>query len=82
MLKIFRKDLTMLNNFKEAFLNPKELQAELGIDIQKQAVLRMRKNQLKTNALPFYKIGKKILYKRKEILEWIENQKIKGGENE
>lgn len=64
-----RKNLEPSN---PAVLNPKQLEAEFGISISQQNRLRMQKNKENGGiyALPFFKIGNKILYRREAIMEW------------
>lgn len=64
--------MTNLNIFKE-WLTPIELESELGISVGYQSKLRMKRYQIKDNPLPFTKIGRKILYNRHKIEEWLEN---------
>ncbi|MCR2056414.1 helix-turn-helix domain-containing protein [Campylobacter helveticus] len=61
------------------FLTPKQLQEEFGISVGKQSKMRMRKHHNKENAIPFVKLGKTILYKRDEILSWLDNNMINKG---
>lgn len=67
------------------FLNPKSLEREFGISQSKQAKLRMRKFHNKPDSLPFVRIGKTILYKRTEILAWLDrmafNAEVKNVES-
>ncbi len=58
------------------FLTPKQLQEEFGISTGKQSKMRMRKHHNKENAIPFVKLGKTILYKRDDILNWLDNNAI------
>lgn len=58
------------------FITPQDLFAWLGITIGVQNKLRMRKFQRADAAkppLPFIKIGKRVVYRRSEINQWLEN---------
>jgi hypothetical protein len=52
------------------YLNPKELKKVYNFSIDNQAKLRMDRK------IPFSKIGRYIRYNRKDIENWIENNKI------
>ena len=53
-------------------LSPKQLALEFGITISKQNKLRMRKNKEIDGelALPHFKIGQRVFYRREKINEW------------
>ncbi|MDY5467006.1 MAG: hypothetical protein SPF98_05395 [Campylobacter sp.] len=70
------------NTLLPLWLTPDDFTQRYGFSKQAQAIVRMRKNQLKEKIpLPFSKIGKKIFYNAKLIDEWIMNnqQDMKGA---
>ena len=57
------------------WITSKQLAQHLGISVA--AVTNLR-----TNKIPYYKLGGRIYFKKQEIDEWIENTRHKtGGEN-
>lgn len=55
-------------------LSPSDLMVNYGISIPTQNRLRLRKRQENDKfPLPFVKIGKRVLYKKDQIEEWINN---------
>lgn len=53
-------------------LSPKQFEEEFGIPISLQNKLRLRKNIEKDGiyALPFFRVGKRILYQRESVMQW------------
>lgn len=60
-------------------LSPKQLEAEFGISISKQNKLRTRKTKESDGiyALPFFKVGKQIFYRREAIMDWFSKLETK-----
>ena len=54
------------------WMNSKQLAKHLGITTTSLANLRIRK-------IPYYKMGGRIMYKKQEIEEYIENTRHKSG---
>ena len=63
----------------QEWITPKQLEAEYGITIGSQNKMRLRKNQENETSIPFVKVGKRILYFRKDINEWLLS--LKGIKN-
>lgn len=61
----------MSNKVLDTYLTPKELEKELGISYSTQ--FKMRSN----NAIPYIKLGGKIVYNKAEIIKWLENNSYK-----
>lgn len=62
-----------IKNLADGWLSPTDLEEQYGISKSVQAALRMKKRQNDDlNPLPFSKIGKRILYRRELIEEWIQ----------
>ena len=62
----------------ETFLTPSELFEQFGIPIQTQAKWRMKNNN--KIKIPFIKLGRRIVYKRssiEEFLDSLEKNKVK-----
>lgn len=64
-----------------ALISPKQVEAEFGISMKQQNHLRGNRHYKKGGKqgipIPFYKIlGLGIRYKRGEIAEWIEKQRV------
>ncbi len=62
----------------ETFLTPAELFEQFGIPIQTQAKWRMKNNN--KIKIPFIKLGRRIVYKRssiEEFLDSLEKNKVK-----
>ncbi|MBO5063231.1 MAG: helix-turn-helix domain-containing protein [Campylobacter sp.] len=62
------KDIQIQN---KEWLTPKQLEAEFGITIGTQNKMRLRKNYENEQSIPFAKVGKRILYLRSDINEWL-----------
>lgn len=58
-------------NLDKDYLTTEETSQLTGISINSLAVLRSKKEKI-----PFYKFGRKVFYKRTEILAIIENGKV------
>lgn len=59
-------------NLANGWLSPADLQEQYAISTAAQAILRLKKRQESdTHPLPFTKIGKRILYKREQIENWL-----------
>lgn len=55
-------------------LSPEDLMINYGISIATQNRLRLKKRQKNDQyPIPFVKIGKRIIYKKNQIEEWIDN---------
>lgn len=55
-------------------LSPEDLMINYGISIATQNRLRLKKRQKNDQyPLPFIKIGKRIIYQKNQIEEWINN---------
>lgn len=55
-------------------LSPEDLMVNYGISIHTQNRLRLRKRQKNDQyPLPFVKIGKRIIYQKNQIEEWLSN---------
>lgn len=65
------------------WLTPKQLEAEYGISQGTQYKMRMRKNyeNLDNMPIPFAKVGKRVLYYKKDIENWLLNLR-KGVTND
>ena len=62
----------------DSWLTPDQLQEQYGISRTQQAKLRMRRNYrdgVTKYPIPFVKIGKHILYLKKDIEEWLLSQR-------
>ena len=55
----------------ETFLTPAELFEQFGIPIQTQAKWRMKNNN--KIKIPFIKLGRRIVYKRSSIVEFLDS---------
>lgn len=72
--------MNAIQKLADGWLSPDDLQAQYAISKPAQAILRLRKRQEGDEfPLPFQKIGKRILYKKELIENWILNNK--GGIN-
>jgi hypothetical protein len=60
------------SNLSPTWINSKQLAQHLGISTTAVGNLRI-------NKIPYYKIGGRILYKKQEIDEYIEQTRHKGG---
>ena len=58
-------------NLDKEYLNSEEISQLTGISVNSLAVLRSKKEKF-----PFYKIGRKVYYKKAEILSIIESGKV------
>lgn len=63
-----------LNSKEENILSPNDLAQNYGISIVTQNRLRLKKRQINDEyPLPFVKIGKRIIYQKDQIEEWLNN---------
>ena len=60
-----------MNSEKPTYLNEKQVASELGISIQ-----TLRNHRSLRKGLPYTKLGKKILYKWSDVLDFLENRKV------
>lgn len=64
--------MKQIKKLADGWLDILGLEEEYGISKSVQAALRMQKRQkADLNPLPFSKIGKRILYRRELIEEWL-----------
>ena len=64
--------MKIIKRLADGWMDIMGLEEEYGISKSVQATLRMRKRQAEdSNPLPFSKIGKRILYRRDLIEEWL-----------
>lgn len=61
-------------NSKE-YLTQEEVESEFHIPMNLQKKLRIRSDRDYGGKLPYFKIGKKILYKRSDLINFIEERK-------
>ena len=62
----------------DIWITPKQLEAELGISIRVQEIMRTKKRQLNdAHPLPFSKFGKFILYNRDRIQKWLLDSEVR-----
>lgn len=69
------KEISLKN---EAWMTPKELEAEYGITEGAQYKLRMNKNYedgVCNNPVPFVRVGKRVLYYKADIENWLLSQR-------
>ncbi|MCI6694735.1 MAG: helix-turn-helix domain-containing protein [Campylobacter sp.] len=74
------KEISLQN---EAWMTPKELEAQYGITEGAQYKLRMNKNyevSACNNPIPFVRVGKRVLYYKSDIENWLLSQR-KGAIN-
>lgn len=78
MKQTLPKNALSIDNTISDFITPKQLEAEFSISINQQHYLRSKRSYKQNpSPFPFYKIiGVGVRYKRSEILEWIERQKV------
>ena len=63
-----------LNSGEPNILSPNDLVENYGISISAQNRLRLKKRQENDKfPIPFIKIGKRIIYKKNQIEEWLNN---------
>ena len=53
------------------FLRPEDIEKEFGFSLRQQA--RWRTSAMGDNVIPYYRLGKYVLYKKEDILKWIES---------
>ena len=64
--------MNAIQTLADGWLSPSDLQEQYAISKQAQAILRLKKRQESDRfPLPFTKIGKRILYKREQIENWL-----------
>ena len=63
------------------FLTPQELFEQFRIPVSTQKVWRWQTRHNKPNnpGIPFVKVGRRVLYPRAEILDWMYSQKVGGA---
>ena len=61
-----------IEKLADGWMSPVDLQETYGISTSVQSILRLRKRQESDEfPLPFTKIGKRILYKKELIYNWL-----------
>lgn len=65
-------ELVDSNKSLGVYLTPKDLENELGINYNTQYKLR------KDKAIPYTKVGGKIMYDKYKILKWLQNNSCEG----
>ena len=64
--------MNAIQTLADGCLSPSDLQEQYAISKPAQAILRLKKRQESDRfPLPFTKIGKRILYKREQIENWL-----------
>ena len=64
--------MNAIQTLADGWLSPSDLQEQYAISKPAQAILRLKKRQENDRfPLPFTKIGKRILYKREQIENWL-----------
>lgn len=64
--------MNAIQTLADGWLSPSDLQEQYAISKPAQAMLRLKKRQESDRfPLPFTKIGKRILYKREQIENWL-----------
>ena len=64
--------MNAIQTLADGWLRPSDLQEQYAISKPAQAILRLKKRQESDRfPLPFTKIGKRILYKREQIENWL-----------
>lgn len=64
--------MNAIQTLADGWLSPSDLQEQYAISKPAQAILRLKKRQESDRfPLPFTKIGKRILYKREQIENWL-----------
>ena len=64
--------MNTIQTLADGWLSPSDLQEQYAISKPAQAILRLKKRQESDRfPLPFTKIGKRILYKREQIVNWL-----------
>ena len=64
--------MNTIQTLADGWLSPSDLQEQYAISKPAQAILRLKKRQESDRfPLPFTKIGKRILYKREQIENWL-----------
>ena len=64
--------MNAIQTLADGWLSPSDLQEQYAISKPAQAILRLKKRQESDRfTLPFTKIGKRILYKREQIENWL-----------
>ena len=64
--------MNAIQTLADGWLSPSDLQEQYAISKPAQAILRLKKCQESDRfPLPFTKIGKRILYKREQIENWL-----------
>lgn len=64
--------MNAIQTLADGWLSPSDLQEQYAISKTAQAILRLKKRQESDRfPLPFTKIGKRILYKREQIENWL-----------
>ena len=64
--------MNAIQTIADGWLSPSDLQEQYAISKPAQAILRLKKRQESDRfPLPFTKIGKRILYKREQIENWL-----------
>ena len=64
--------MNAIQTLADDWLSPSDLQEQYAISKPAQAILRLKKRQESDRfPLPFTKIGKRILYKREQIENWL-----------
>ena len=64
--------MNAIQTLADGWLSPSDLQEQYAISKPAQAILRLKTRQESDRfTLPFTKIGKRILYKREQIENWL-----------
>ena len=64
--------MNAIQTLADGWLSPSDLQEQYAISKPAHAILRLKKRQESDRfPLPFTKIGKRILYKREQIENWL-----------
>lgn len=64
--------MNAIQTLADGWLSPSDLQEQYAISKPAQAILHLKKRQESDRfPLPFTKIGKRILYKREQIENWL-----------
>lgn len=64
--------MNAIQTLADGWLSPSDLQEQYAISKPAQAILRLKKRQESDRfPMPFTKIGKRILYKREQIENWL-----------
>lgn len=65
----------MYSSGNKEYLTQEEVESEFHIPVNLQKKFRIRSDRDYGGKLPYFKVGKKILYKRSDVIDFIEERK-------